>query len=88
MTQHNRGFLDRWAAQRHGLRPDKLSISAVLERIPRLSGLRYGATGSPLGGRIAPHLKHPSDEESEELIAAADKFLEETPSEPVGTAKD
>lgn len=78
--RHEQDFLDRWAAKRHGLLPENLSISEVLRLIPRLSGLRYGRTsGSPLGGRIAPHLQHPSDEESKRLIAEADSFLQETP---------
>ncbi len=72
-------FLDRWAAKRYGLPPEKLSIAEVLKRIPRRGGLRYGTTGSPLGGRIAPHLRHPTDDESERLVAEADKFLQETP---------
>ena len=79
MNRRREDFLDRWAALQHGLLPEKLSISEVLKRIPRRRGLRYGTAGSPLGGRIAPHLQHPSDEESERLVAEADKFLHDTP---------
>lgn len=79
MNRRHEDFLDRWAAKTHGLLPENLSISEVMKRIPRRHGLRYGTGGSPLGGRIAPHLRHPSDEESDRLVAEADKFLEETP---------
>jgi len=79
MNRRHEDFLDRWAAKTHGLMPENLSISEVMKRIPRRRGLRYGTAGSPLGGRIAPHLKHPSDEESDRLVAGADRFLQDTP---------
>jgi hypothetical protein len=72
--------IDSWAARRVGKQPERITTSDVLNRIRPVSGLRYRSrlTGSPLGGRIAPHLRHLEDEEAIDLLSRADAFLADT----------
>lgn len=55
----------------------------IISSIAPASGLRYHSrgTGLPLGGRIAPHLRHLEDDEALELLVLAEDFLESTPDE-------
>src|SRR5688500_9355500 len=68
-----------WAQARLGATGGRLSLSQVLAGLPRRSGLRWDhVADSPLGGRIAPHLRHLDEDQARALEARGQAFLDET----------
>lgn len=68
-----------WARDRLGDDAEGLTLSAVLAAFPRRPGLRWDRVAdSPLGGRIAPHLRHLADDEARDLEARGQAFLDDT----------
>lgn len=68
-----------WAQARLGATEGRLTVSQVLAAIPRRKGLRWHrAADSPLGGRIAPHLRHLDDDQARALEARGQAFLDAT----------
>ena len=74
-------FFERWAADRLGIEPQELTLAILRTKLPRLAGLKYGDTGSPLGGRIDDHLQFLTEEELDELAKEGEVFLQELESE-------
>ncbi|MDQ1596671.1 MAG: hypothetical protein QOI70_95 [Microbacteriaceae bacterium] len=81
--------IETWAERRVGKPIDEIKTSDVLRRIPHATGLRYAprSATSPLGGRIASHLRHLEEAEIIERLERAETFLAETPV-VTGPAKD
>lgn len=68
-----------WAHARLGASGGRLTLSQVLAGLPRRSGLRWDRIAdSPLGGRVAPHLRHLDDSQARALEARGQAFLDET----------
>jgi hypothetical protein len=80
----------RWAAAQLGKPAELITTSDILARLPRRAHLRYDktATKSPLGGRIAPHLRHLEEEEAKELLREGEAFLRDTPTDDESANSD
>src|SRR3954468_14099309 len=66
-----------WAQGRLG--GGRLSLAAVVRGLPRRGGLRWDRVAdSPLGGRLARHLRYLDDEEARALEARGQAFLDKT----------
>lgn len=71
--------LDRWARRRLGKGVEGLTVSDLREGLAPLGGLSYleRSSGRPLGGRVAPHLRHVEEREAMHLLRRAEQLLNE-----------
>jgi hypothetical protein len=78
------GAIERWAVRRFGKDLDRITVTELREELTRLGGLRFRerSSGKPLGGRVAPHLRHVEEGEALRLLQRADEFLRDAPSRP------
>jgi hypothetical protein len=76
--------IDAWIEDRTGKPASRVTIADILA-VPRRRGLKWGPVRSSLGGRLDSHLKHLDDEEAAELMERGDRFLNDTPDEPVSS---
>ncbi len=74
-----RDTLDRWARRRLGKAVHALTVSDLRNGLAPLGGLSYleRSSGRPLGGRVAPHLRHVEEVEGMRLLRRADDLLKE-----------
>lgn len=72
-----RRVIDEWAERRFGKAAAEIT-NADIRAMPKLGGLRYRSSkelASPLGGRIAPHLRYLEEDDAITLLRRADDFL-------------
>jgi hypothetical protein len=71
-------ILDQWSTHRLGRVWHEVRIDQVGEALPPIGGLRYleRSSGLPLGGRVAPHLRHVEGWEAVRLLQRADRLLD------------
>lgn len=79
LLSQQRDALDRWAHRRLGKGVDALTLSDLRDGLAPLGGLSYleRSSGKPLGGRVAPHLRHVEEVEGMRLLRRADELLNE-----------
>jgi hypothetical protein len=76
-AEEHSNYIDEWLEERVGKPAEDITL-ADLMKVPRRTDLRYEDVRSPLGGKIAPHLRHLSPEEAADLLERGDRFLDET----------
>jgi hypothetical protein len=83
-SDYSADMFDAWARKRLGKPVDALTVTDIQTGLAVLGGLSYRerSSGKPLGGRIAPHLRHVEEAEAMRLLRRADDFLSARPSPP------